>query len=80
MVKTEPVEEHLGNLGISFGNQASPGKLVSPTPRKNFFLLQYKGISVGDQVDIDGGGSGSVCASCLQRHEADALQGRRLGQ
>ena len=60
MVRTEPVEEHLGNLGISFGNQASPGKLVSPTPRKNFFLLQYKGIAVRDQVDIDGGGSGSV--------------------
>ena len=59
MVKTEPVEEHLGNLGISFGNQASPGKLVSPTPRKNFFLLQYKGIAVGDQVEIDGG-TGSV--------------------
>ena len=59
MVRTEPVEEHLGNLGISFGNQASPGKLVSPTPRKNFFLLQYKGIAVGDQVEIDGG-TGSV--------------------
>ena len=59
MVKTEPVEEHLGNLGISFGNQASPGKLVSPTPRKNFFLLQYRGIAVGDQVEIDGG-TGSV--------------------
>ena len=59
MVRTEPVEEHLGNLGISFGNQASPGKLVSPTPRKNFFLLQYRGIAVGDQVEIDGG-TGSV--------------------
>ena len=51
MVRTEPIQENLANLKLSFG--ASPGPVVRPTDVKNDFLVSYRGVGIGDEVAID---------------------------
>eukprot|EP00629_Pelagomonadales_sp_RCC1024_P017916 CAMPEP_0119278144 /NCGR_PEP_ID=MMETSP1329-20130426/18563_1 /TAXON_ID=114041 /ORGANISM="Genus nov. species nov., Strain RCC1024" /LENGTH=331 /DNA_ID=CAMNT_0007278647 /DNA_START=87 /DNA_END=1079 /DNA_ORIENTATION=- len=56
MVRSEPLEESVQNLGLSLGSSGSRGPVVQGTMRPNLCLVHGGGHAVGDTVTVKGKG------------------------